>query len=135
MLSPSHSVQCQTGRRPLACSAAEEVLCPCSVPDSGTGGSEGLKFTHREFHTNAMLSVIASLTPYSDYNQSPRNMYQCQMAKQTMGTPVQVRPSQRSPVPGKPVSLMFGICWCQIAKQTTGKPVQMLSASLHKGLM
>lgn len=37
-----------------------------------------------------MLSVVASLTPYSDYNQSPRNMYQCQMGKQTMGTPVQV---------------------------------------------
>eukprot|EP00953_Heterococcus_sp_UTEX-ZZ885_P021721 12104-Heterococcus_DN1.PRE.7 len=28
-----------------------------------------------------------SLTPFSDYNQSPRNMYQCQMGKQTMGTP------------------------------------------------
>jgi DNA-directed RNA polymerase I subunit RPA2 len=36
-----------------------------------------------------MLSVVASLTPYSDFNQSPRNMYQCQMAKQTMGTPAQ----------------------------------------------
>ena len=34
-----------------------------------------------------MLSLIASLTPFSDYNQSPPNMYQCQMAKQTMGTP------------------------------------------------
>ncbi len=42
-----------------------------------------------EFHAGAMLSVIASLTPYSDFNQSPRNMYQCQMAKQTMGTPAQ----------------------------------------------
>ena len=70
------------------------------MPDGGTGGSEGLKFTHCEFHTNAMLSVIASLTPYSDYNQSPRNMYQCQMAKQTMGTPVQVQLSQRLPVSG-----------------------------------
>ena len=30
---------------------------------------------------------MASLTPFSDYNQSPRNMYQCQMGKQTMGTP------------------------------------------------
>jgi hypothetical protein len=39
-----------------------------------------------------MLSVVASLTPYSDYNQSPRNMYQCQMAKQTMGTPLQALP-------------------------------------------
>ena len=37
-----------------------------------------------------MLSVVAGLTPYSDYNQSPRNMYQCQMGKQTMGTPAQV---------------------------------------------
>lgn len=43
-----------------------------------------------EFHTSGMLSVVASLTPYSDFNQSPRNMYQCQMAKQTMGTPAQV---------------------------------------------
>lgn len=43
-----------------------------------------------EFATNSMLSVVASLTPYSDFNQSPRNMYQCQMAKQTMGTPAQV---------------------------------------------
>ena len=44
-----------------------------------------------EFHTSSMLSVVASLTPYSDFNQSPRNMYQCQMAKQTMGTPAQAR--------------------------------------------
>ena len=34
-----------------------------------------------------MLSLLASLTPFSDYNQGPRIMYQCQMAKQTMGTP------------------------------------------------
>ena len=42
-----------------------------------------------------MLSIVASMTPFSDYNQSPRNMYQCQMAKQTMGTPVQVLPGLR----------------------------------------
>ncbi len=58
-------------------------------PDGGAGGSRGLRFTHAEFGTGAMLSVVASLTPYSDYNQSPRNMYQCQMAKQTMGTAAQ----------------------------------------------
>lgn len=55
-------------------------------PDGGSGGSQTLRFTHDEFSTRAMLSVVASLTPYSDFNQSPRNMYQCQMAKQTMGT-------------------------------------------------
>ena len=59
-------------------------------PDGGAGGTPGLRFSHAEFSTAAMLSVVASLTPYSDYNQSPRNMYQCQMGKQTMGTPVQV---------------------------------------------
>lgn len=43
--------------------------------------------THREISADAMLSIIAGLTPFSDFNQSPRNMYQCQMGKQTMGTP------------------------------------------------
>jgi DNA-directed RNA polymerase I subunit RPA2 len=43
--------------------------------------------THAEIDPMYMLSVLASLTPFSDFNQSPRNMYQCQMGKQTMGTP------------------------------------------------
>ena len=43
-------------------------------------------FTHKELSNTSPLSCIASLTPWSDFNQSPRNMYQCQMAKQTMGT-------------------------------------------------
>lgn len=43
--------------------------------------------THQELDPTNMLSLISSLTPFSDYNQSPRNMYQCQMGKQTMGTP------------------------------------------------
>ena len=43
--------------------------------------------THIEYSPTNMLSVLANLTPFSDYNQSPRNMYQCQMGKQTMGTP------------------------------------------------
>lgn len=45
------------------------------------------EFTHVEFHPTNILSVVANMTPYSDFNQSPRNMYQCQMGKQTMGTP------------------------------------------------
>lgn len=32
-----------------------------------------------ELHQDVMLSVLASLTPFSDYNQSPRNIYQCQV--------------------------------------------------------
>lgn len=43
--------------------------------------------THVEFSPTNILSILANLTPFSDFNQSPRNMYQCQMGKQTMGTP------------------------------------------------
>lgn len=43
--------------------------------------------THAELSPDVMLSQIAAMTPFSDCNQSPRNMYQCQMGKQTMGTP------------------------------------------------
>eukprot|EP00501_MAST-03F_sp_TOSAG23-6_P001162 GSMAST32.ASY1.ANO1.1206.1 assembled CDS len=39
------------------------------------------------FEQMFMSIGFASLTPFSDMNQSPRNMYQCQMGKQTMGTP------------------------------------------------
>jgi len=46
-----------------------------------------LRFTHEELEPTRMLSLLASLTPFSNHNQSPRNMYQCQMLKQTMGTP------------------------------------------------
>ncbi|VDD80201.1 unnamed protein product [Mesocestoides corti] len=40
---------------------------------------------HFEVSPESIFSFTASLTPYPDFNQSPRNMYQCQMAKQTMG--------------------------------------------------
>jgi DNA-directed RNA polymerase I subunit RPA2 len=43
--------------------------------------------THIEFTPTNILSILANMTPFSDNNQSPRNMYQCQMSKQTMGTP------------------------------------------------
>ncbi|XP_077978209.1 DNA-directed RNA polymerase I subunit RPA2-like [Glandiceps talaboti] len=48
--------------------------------------NEGLT-THVELSETTLLSTVASLTPFSDFNQSPRNMYQCQMGKQTMGMP------------------------------------------------
>ncbi|KAL0092040.1 hypothetical protein J3Q64DRAFT_1674279 [Phycomyces blakesleeanus] len=42
---------------------------------------------YQEFAPTNIFSIIANMTPFSDFNQSPRNMYQCQMGKQTMGTP------------------------------------------------
>ncbi|GLI65505.1 hypothetical protein VaNZ11_009054, partial [Volvox africanus] len=81
-------VQLATGKREML-GSLEQCFMSIQCPDGGHGGSPGLAYTHRELTAGAMLSVVASLTPYSDYNQSPRNMYQCQMAKQTMGTPGQ----------------------------------------------
>lgn len=43
--------------------------------------------THLELSKTAFMSNLANLIPMPDNNQSPRNMYQCQMGKQTMGTP------------------------------------------------
>ncbi|RXG54467.1 DNA-directed RNA polymerase I subunit RPA2 [Armadillidium vulgare] len=46
------------------------------------------EFSHCEIEKNSMLSNIGKLVPFSDCNPNPRNMYQCQMGKQTMGTPL-----------------------------------------------
>lgn len=61
------------------------IKCPDSSA-SGEGGGK-TEYAHEEIHTKNMLSILAALTPFSEFNQSPRNMYQCQMAKQTTGTP------------------------------------------------
>lgn len=54
----------------------------CTEPEIISGDS-----THMEFEPTNILSIVANQTPFSDFNQSPRNAYQCQMGKQTMGTP------------------------------------------------
>ena len=41
--------------------------------------------THIETSPANRLSLIASLTPFSDFNQSPRNMYQCQVSVRAAG--------------------------------------------------
>ena len=35
--------------------------------------------THVEYNPTNILSIVANQTPWSEFNQSPRNMYQCQM--------------------------------------------------------
>ena len=61
----------------------EQVYMSIAVKDDGVLSET----THVEFHPTNILSIVANLTPFSDFNPSPRNMYQCQMGKQTMGTP------------------------------------------------
>lgn len=48
--------------------------------------------THQDIHPDLILSELATQIPFLEHNQSPRNMYQCQMAKQTMGTPYHNHP-------------------------------------------
>ncbi|CAB4298287.1 unnamed protein product [Prunus armeniaca] len=67
-----------------------KVFMEIRCPDGRDGGrKDAFPATHEEIHPTGMLSVVASLTPWSDHNQSPRNMYQCQMAKQTMAFSLQ----------------------------------------------
>lgn len=51
-------------------------------------GSEVIegRTTHEEISLTTFLSLLGCLIPYPDFNQSPRNMYCCQMTKQTMGS-------------------------------------------------
>jgi len=60
--------------------ANEEENCLITLDDKNTK-----KYTHLEIFPSAILGAGASIIPYPEHNQSPRNTYESAMAKQSLG--------------------------------------------------
>jgi len=60
--------------------ANEEENCFVALDDKDTK-----KHTHMEIFPSAILGAGASIIPYPEHNQSPRNTYESAMAKQSLG--------------------------------------------------
>jgi DNA-directed RNA polymerase subunit B len=60
--------------------ANEEENCYITLDEKNTK-----KFTHLEIFPSAILGAAASIIPYPEHNQSPRNTYESAMAKQSLG--------------------------------------------------
>lgn len=60
----------------------EEDCSMIAMQPSDLGGGYSTTFTHCEIHPSMILGICASVIPFPDHNQSPRNTYQSAMGKQ-----------------------------------------------------
>lgn len=67
--------------------AAEQNTCMIAMEPKDLNNKEQFiyKYTHCEIHPSTIFGILASCIPFPEHNQSPRNIYQCAMGKQSMG--------------------------------------------------
>lgn len=59
----------------------ETAMIAMTLGDLTSEKAQRYEYTHCEIHASMILGVCASIIPFPDHNQSPRNTYQSAMGK------------------------------------------------------